>query len=97
MKTSNFPIGINQQTKYFPDIFVHDSCHFPKSTSFDAARRVLSKYVQNIPIIQIKVALKLQKPSKIAVLVVFHETIRTTTRAIDKTNSIRLNLTSSID
>ncbi len=50
MKIPKIPIGINQQAEYFPDIFAPRLVPLPQLTSFDAARRVLSEYVQNIPI-----------------------------------------------
>ena len=48
MKIPKIPIGINQQVKYFPDIFAPRLVPLPQLISFDAARRVLSEYVQNI-------------------------------------------------
>jgi hypothetical protein len=64
MKISDFPIGINQEIEYYLKIFVPRLVPLPQSIPFDATRCVLSEYIKTIPVSQIKVAIRLEKPSK---------------------------------
>jgi len=64
IKISDFPIGINQKTEYYLKIFVPRLVSLPQSIPFDATGCLLFEYIKNIAVSQIKVVIRLEKPSK---------------------------------